>query len=196
MITCLKYFIPLAIVSLASCSGCSNSNIQATKPGLIMDVFPFKITSTAFLSGDTIPILYTCDSTNISPPLNWTNEYNNTASFAIIMDDPDAPSATWVHWIVYNIPGEVRELPAHLPMDSVLPNGIKQGFTSFRTIGYGGPCPPEGMHRYFFKLYALDAKLNVPARLTKTELLNAMSGHIQGEAELMGRYIRRKKTNN
>jgi Raf kinase inhibitor-like YbhB/YbcL family protein len=138
-------------------------------------------------------MLYTCDSTNISPPLNWTNEFNNTGSFAIIMDDPDAPMGTWVHWIIYNIPGSALSLAAHFPMDSVLADGSKQGFTSFRTTGYGGPCPPEGVHRYFFKLYALDAKLNVPARLTKSQLLEAMKGHIQGETELMGRYFRRKK---
>ena len=189
----LKYFMLFIIASLASCSGCNNTNIQATEHGHIIDVFPFRLTSPAFLSGDTIPALYTCDSTNISPPLNWVNEFNNTASFAIIMDDPDAPMQTWVHWIVYNIPGDKLNLPAHFPMDSVLADGTKQGFTGFHTTGYGGPCPPEGVHRYFFKLYVLDAKLNVPAGLTKSQLLDAMKGHILGETEMFGKYILKEK---
>jgi Raf kinase inhibitor-like YbhB/YbcL family protein len=191
--TRLKYFIPFIIASMASCTSCSNKDIQATDHGHIVDVFPFLLTSPAFLSGDTIPMLYTCDSTNISPPLHWKTEPNNTASFALIMDDPDAPAGTWVHWIVYNIPGKDTGLAKHFPMDSVLSNGIKQGFSSFRTTGYGGPCPPEGTHRYFFKLYALDAILNVPSRLTKTQLLAAMNGHILGETEMTGRYTRKKK---
>jgi Raf kinase inhibitor-like YbhB/YbcL family protein len=184
--------MPFIIASLASCSSCSNTNIEATKPGFISDVFPFTLRSSAFLSGDTIPMLYTCDSANISPPLNWTNQFNNTGSFAIIMDDPDAPVQIWVHWIVYNIPATIFNLPAHFPMDSVLPDGTKQGYTSFKTTGYGGPCPPDGIHHYHFKLYALDTKLNVRSRLTKMQLLDAMKGHIQGETELVGRYGRKK----
>ncbi len=189
----LKYFLLLIIASLASCTGCGNTNVQATQPGGIIPVSPFSLTSTAFRNGDTIPSIYTCDSTNISPPLHWSNPPANTGSFAIIMDDPDAPIDTWVHWIVYNIPAADTSLANHVPMDSALANGIKQGYTSFRTTGYGGPCPPEGVHHYFFKLYALDTKLNAPARLTKTQLLNAMHGHVIGETELMGRYTRKKK---
>jgi Raf kinase inhibitor-like YbhB/YbcL family protein len=109
------------------------------------------------------------------------------------MDDPDAPMANWVHWIVYNIPVSDTLLPSHIRMDSSLANGIKQGLTSFRITGYGGPCPPEGIHRYFFKIYALDTKLKVPASLTKSQLLNSMKGHILAEADLMGRYSRTKK---
>lgn len=189
----LKYLIPILFTSLVSCSSCGNSNIEATNHGLLTDVFPFLFSSSAFKSGDTIPMVYTCDSTNISPPLHWSNPPANTGSFAIIMDDPDAPMGTWVHWILYNIPTSDTGLAAHFPMDSVLADGTKQGFTSFRTTGYGGPCPPDGVHRYFFKLYALDAKLSVPAGLTKAELLNAMKGHILGETELVGRYSRKKK---
>jgi len=188
----VKYFIPFIAASLASCSSCTNTNIQATKPGAIEDVFPFQLTSPAFRSGDEIPMLYTCDSTNISPALHWNNPPANTVNYAIIMDDPDAPMGTFVHWVVYNIPASDTGLALHFPMDSTLSNGIKQGFTSFQIIGYGGPCPPDGMHRYFFKLYALNAKLNIPAGLTKTQLLNAMKGHILGETELMGKYIRKK----
>jgi Raf kinase inhibitor-like YbhB/YbcL family protein len=190
---CLKFFFPLIVLSLASCSsGCNNTNIKATNGDVLPKVEPFKLSSPAFHEGDNIPMLYTCDSTNISPALHWNKPYNNTASFALIMDDPDAPMGTWVHWVVYNIPATDTSLPMHFPMDSTLSNGIKQGYTSFRTTGYGGPCPPDGMHRYFFKLYALDAKLNLPAGLTKTQLLNAMKGHILAEADLMGRYIKKK----
>ena len=108
------------------------------------------------------------------------------------MDDPDVPTQAWVHWIVYNIPPADTVLATHFPMDSVLRNGTKQGFTSFQTTGYGGPCPPEGTHRYYFKLFALDAQLNIPAMLNRSQLLNAMKGHILAEADLMGRYARRK----
>jgi Raf kinase inhibitor-like YbhB/YbcL family protein len=191
--TRLKYIIPLIIVSLTSCSGCGDTNIEATKSGLIVDVFPLHLTSTAFKSGDTIPTLYTCDSTDISPELHWDSRPTNTASFALIMDDPDAPMGTWVHWIVYNIPDTVTEFPMHFPKDSVLANGTKQGYTSFRMTGYGGPCPPDREHRYYFKLYALDIKLNIPAMLNKPQLLNAMKGHVLAEADLMGRYTKKKK---
>jgi Raf kinase inhibitor-like YbhB/YbcL family protein len=187
-----QYFILLLVASLASCSSCTNTNIRATQPGPISDVFPFQLTSPAFHSGDEIPMLYTCDSSNISPALHWSNPPANTANMALIMDDPDAPNQTWVHWVVYNIPATDTGLAMHFPIDSTLSNGIKQGFTSFQTIGYGGPCPPTGVHRYFFKLYALDANLKIPAGLTKTQLLNAMKGHILGETELMGKYIRKK----
>lgn len=192
--TCLKYIIPAFLATLASCSSCSNTNIQATKPGFIQDVFPLLLTSPAFKSGDTIPMLYTCDSTNISPELHWNHALTNTVSYALIMDDPDAPMGTWVHWLVYNIPVSDSCLAVNFPKDSVLVDGTKQGFTSFRMIGYGGPCPPEGVHRYYFKLYALDSKLNVPSGLNKPQLLNAMKGHILAEADLVGRYARKKKT--
>ncbi len=109
------------------------------------------------------------------------------------MDDPDAPMGTWVHWIVYNIPATDTGLTMNFPKDSVLANGTKQGYTSFRAIGYGGPCPPNGVHRYYFKLYALDAKLNVPAGLNKPQLLNAMKGHTLAEADFVVRYARKKK---
>ena len=187
---CLNYFIPLII--FAVCSSCSNNTIKATNTDEPPPVITLRLSSPAFANGDTIPMLYTCDSSNISPELHWNNPFKNTASFTLIMDDPDAPMQTWVHWIVYNIPATDTSLPTHFPMDSVLAGGIKQGYSSFRTTGYGGPCPPDKMHRYYFKLYALDAKLNVPARLTKTQLLNTMNGHILAEADLMGRYARKK----
>jgi Raf kinase inhibitor-like YbhB/YbcL family protein len=186
-----KAFLPILLISLAIFLGCNNTTIQATHTGKIPSVEPFRLSSPDFTEGGKIPMLYTCDSTNISPALYWNNPFHNTGSFALIMDDPDVPTQAWVHWIVYNIPATDTSLAAHFPMDSVLANGTKQGFTSFQITGYGGPCPPNGIHRYYFKLYALDAKLNVRARLTKTQLLNAMKGHILAEADLMGKYIKK-----
>jgi Raf kinase inhibitor-like YbhB/YbcL family protein len=188
----LKFLVPLVVFLIAIIEGCNNNTIKATHPSDLPSITPFRLSSPAFNNGDNIPAIYTCDSSDISPSLHWNNPFNNTSTYALIMDDPDAPVNTWVHWIVYNIPAADTALEMHAPVDSTLTNGIKQGLTSFRKIGYGGPCPPEGSHRYFFKLYALDTKLNVPAGLTKQQLLNAMKGHILAEADLMGRYTRNK----
>jgi Raf kinase inhibitor-like YbhB/YbcL family protein len=187
-----KYFFPLLIFSLLCFYGCNNTNIKAVDTGAVPTIKPFYLSSPAFNAGDFIPMLYTCDSTNISPALKWNQPLANTASFALIMDDPDVPTQPWVHWIVYNIPATDTSLAMHCPMDSVLANGTKQGFTSFRTTGYGGPCPPDGIHHYYFKLYAVDTKLNVPAGLTKSQLLSAMKGHILAEADLTGKYTKKK----
>ena len=149
-----------------------------------------KLTSSAFKDGAMIPARYTCDGKDISPPLNWSEVPEGTQSFTLICDDPDAPIGTWVHWVVYNIPDNVTALPENvLPHKSVMGN-ILQGMTDFRRIGYGGPCPPRGTHRYYFKIYALDTMLNLPAGATKRELLRAMEGHILVEGQLMGRYGR------
>lgn len=191
-------FVPFFcfMVSMLFLSGCHNQTIKATDEQKIPAVKPFRLSSPNFTDGGFIPMLYTCDSLNFSPALCWNNPFNNTKSFALIAEDPDVPTQPWVHWIVYNIPASDTCLAAHFPMDSVLKNGIKQGFTSFCITGYAGPCPPDGMHRYYFKLFALDTILNVPPRLTKQQLLNAMKTHILAEANLMGRYIRRKNNNN
>ncbi len=175
-------------------SSCNGGNVQATRTET-SSVIPFSLTSPAFIQGSMIPALYACDSTNISPELHWNRPFTTVAAFALIMDDPDVPTQPWVHWLVYNIPATDTVLPMHFPMDSVLTNGTKQGLTSFRITGYGGPCPPDGVHRYYFKLYALDTKINLPSCDTKSQLLNAMNGHILGEADLMGKYTRKKLTN-
>jgi len=149
------------------------------------------LTSSAFTHGAMIPKKYTCDGRDISPPLSWSDPPEKTESFALIMDDPDAPMGTWVHWVLYNIPATARSLSEGVPTDAELPDGSRQGRNSWHRIGYGGPCPPSGTHRYFFKLYALDTKLNLASGVTKEELLQAMAGHIVAQAELMGRYSRR-----
>ena len=151
-----------------------------------------ELKSSAFQPGAMIPAKYTCDGEDISPPLNWSDPPAGTKSVALISDDPDAPVGTWVHWVMWNIPASTRALEENLPKKASLPNEARQGTTDFRRIGYGGPCPPSGTHRYFFKLYALDATLNLPASTTKKDLENAMQGHILAQAELIGKYHRRR----
>ncbi len=146
--------------------------------------------SPAFEEEEMIPGKYTCDGMDVSPPLSWTSVPDGTQSLALICDDPDAPMGTWVHWVLFNIPATTGELPENVPSEKVLTNGAKHGINDFRTFGYGGPCPPGGIHRYYFKLYALDTELNLEAGAAKKDLLNAMEGHILAESQLMGRYKR------
>jgi Raf kinase inhibitor-like YbhB/YbcL family protein len=148
------------------------------------------ITSTAFYYGGMIPREYTCDGRNISPPLMWKGVPEGTKSLALICDDPDAPAGIWVHWVLYDIPATDNELFKGVSHAQVLENGAKQGINDFRKFGYGGPCPPSGTHRYFFRIYALDTKLTQAKGLTKSGLLNAMKGHILAEGQLMGNYTR------
>jgi Raf kinase inhibitor-like YbhB/YbcL family protein len=151
-----------------------------------------QLTGSAFLEGAPIPGKYTCDGQDISPPLKWKNVPQGTRSIALICDDPDAPVGTWVHWVLYGLPGSVTELPEGVPNTTNLPNGAKQGLNDFGRIGYGGPCPPgKSAHRYFFKLYALDTELSLPPKATKKDLLRAMEGHILAEGQLMGTYKRK-----
>jgi Raf kinase inhibitor-like YbhB/YbcL family protein len=151
----------------------------------------FQISSNAFPNGETIPKKFTCDGPDVSPQLSWKNAPPAAQSFALIMDDPDAPVGTWVHWVLYNLPANTKELPEGVEKQEKLASGAAQGRNDFRKIGFGGPCPPPGKpHRYFFKLYALDAKVSLSAGATKADLERAMKGHILGDAELMGRYGR------
>lgn len=149
-----------------------------------------EIKSSAFGSGEMIPVKYTCDGADFSPPLEWTAGPAGTKSFALICDDPDAPMGTWVHWVVYDIPATATMLAEGITREKELPGGGTQGVNDFRRIGYGGPCPPGGTHRYFFKLYALDAALSLKPGITKDQLLKAMKGRILAEAQLMGTYRR------
>jgi Raf kinase inhibitor-like YbhB/YbcL family protein len=146
--------------------------------------------SSAFNEGDLMGAKYTCDGADVSPPLSWTGFPDETESFALICDDPDAPVGTWVHWVFYDIPASVSDLPEHVSTDKNPNVGGTQGVNDFRKIGYGGPCPPGGTHRYYFKLYALDRELGLAPGVTKQKLFAAMKGHILAEAQLMGRYRR------
>ncbi len=151
----------------------------------------FDLTSKAFKNGAEIPQVYTCQGRDASPPLAWSGTPSGTRSFALVCDDPDAPLGTWVHWVYYDIPAHVSALPESIPKTArPAPGGI-QGRSSFGDIGYGGPCPPWGTHRYHFRLYALDTVLGLESGVKKKELLRAMEGHVLGTAELMGTY--RKK---
>jgi Raf kinase inhibitor-like YbhB/YbcL family protein len=150
-----------------------------------------KLTSTAFSEGGMIPAQYTCNGPDVSPPLNWEDVPEETKSLALIADDPDAPVGTWVHWVLYNLPADTHELQEDLPKTKVLPNVAMQGTNDFRKIGYGGPCPPGGTHRYFFKLYALDELVDLNPGARKKDLLDAMKGHILAECQLMGKFSRR-----
>jgi Raf kinase inhibitor-like YbhB/YbcL family protein len=150
-----------------------------------------QISSATFSAGEAIPKKFTCDGPDVSPQLKWNDPPPNTQSIALIMDDPDAPAGTWVHWVLYDLPANTRELPEGVAKQEQLASGARQGRNDFGKIGYGGPCPPPGKpHRYFFKLYALDARLGLKAGATKADVERAMIGHILAQAELVGKYGR------
>ena len=151
------------------------------------------ITSAVFENEGEIPSKYTCDGEDISPPLEWADVPEEAKSLALICDDPDAPKKTWVHWVAYNIPVDSEGLPEAVPAGEELEAGGLQGANSWPegdNVRYGGPCPPSGTHRYFFKLYALDTELDLEAGATKEELLAAMEGHVLDSGQIMGTYIK------
>lgn len=151
----------------------------------------FLISSAAFSGGETIPKQFTCDGPDVSPQLSWKDAPPATQSFALIVDDPDAPAGTWVHWVLYDLPANARELPAGIEKQEQLRDGALQGRNDFRKIGYAGPCPPRGKpHRYYFKLYSLDRKLDLKGGATKADLEAAMKGRILKQTDLIGRYGR------
>jgi Raf kinase inhibitor-like YbhB/YbcL family protein len=152
------------------------------------EIMAMNISSDAFKSDSSIPAKYTCDAENISPSLTWSDIPAEAKSLVLIMDDPDAPRGTWDHWIIYNIPTNAKGLPENV---KTLPAGAAMGHNSWDKPTYGGPCPPNGEHRYYFKLYALDKMLTLDPGTKKEGVLEAMHGHILGEAELMGRYKRK-----
>ena len=157
---------------------------------------PLSLASSAFQGGGDIPAVHTCEGKDASPPLAWSGTPAGTKSFALIVDDPDAPDPkapqrTWVHWVLYDLPAASTGLPGAVsPKD--LPPGTREGSNDWRRTGYGGPCPPIGRHRYFFKLYALDAVLPDLGSPSKASLEKAMEGHVLAKAELMGTYQKRK----
>jgi len=154
---------------------------------------PIEIRSPAFNPGGMIPPKYACEGDDVSPPLEWSGVPAQAKSLALIADDPDAPVGDWVHWVVYDLPPSQKGLGEAVAKAESGPGGSKQGTNGWGRLGYGGPCPPSGVHRYFFKLYALDAATGLPAKATKEGLLKAMEGHILGQGELIGRYKRAKQ---
>lgn len=149
-----------------------------------------KLSSPAFDEGAPIPVIYTCDASDFSPALEWEDAPEGTQSFALICDDPDAPAGTWTHWLIYGIPGPAFRLAAKIPAQADHPSGLRQGLNSWGRIGYGGPCPPSGTHRYFFTLYALDCKLDLEPEASREALEAAMEGHVLTTAQTMGTYKR------
>lgn len=144
-----------------------------------------KIESSQFQNSEKIPTKYTCDGADINPPLKISDVPDGAKSLVLIMDDPDAPGGTWVHWTIWNILSDTTEIP-----ENSFPSGAIQGITSSKTSGYHGPCPPSGVHRYFFKLFALDSVLDLPADSQVSQLMQAMNGHILEQSELIGVYSR------
>ena len=151
-----------------------------------------KISSPAFEPNGSIPSKYTCDGDDVSPPLEWSGIPPKTRSVALICDDPDAPRGVFVHWVLYNVPPTAKGLPEHVAAKRELPDGSRQGTNDFGKVGYGGPCPPSGTHRYRFTLYALDAELRGPASATRKDVDAAMKGHVLETAQLTGVYTRKQ----
>lgn len=149
------------------------------------------VKSSAFEHEGPIPREYTCDGADVSPPLSWDDGPAGTQCYALIMDDPDAPGPQpWVHWVAWNIPGPA--LVDVIPKQATMDDGMMQGMNSWPKVGYGGPCPPSGTHRYYFKVYALDTDLDLGSATTKEMLLAAMANHILAQGELMGTYQRQR----
>lgn len=171
---------------LATASGCQTSEpSQSQELSEGETTMALEISSPAFKDGETIPVEYTCNGKNISPPLAWSGLPAGTQTLALIADDPDAPMGTWVHWVLYNLPASTVELPAGVQNPGI------EGTNSNRKTGYAGPCPPPGKpHRYFFKLYALDTSLALVPGATKAELEEAIRGHILAEGQFMGIFSR------
>lgn len=177
-------FVFWGVMILALCG----TNMQARVGIESMAKNGFSVTSSAFTEGNAIPKRYTCDGENISPDLAWTGVPEGTQSFAIIVDDPDAPSKTWVHWIVYNMPATITQLSG-----GVNTAQFATGLNDFGNTQYGGPCPPSGIHRYRFTVYALDILLPKEAGISKQKLLALMDGHILAQNILTGVYARTKQ---
>jgi Raf kinase inhibitor-like YbhB/YbcL family protein len=172
------------LLGLGACGGDQPVVVDDSLPALLLE-------SDALEAEGTIPQLYTCDGSDVSLPLNWSEPPAGTQSLALIFDDVDAPVGTWVHWVLFNIPPDVRSLPEGVPADPIVQGLGEHGSNSWGNLGYGGPCPPKGgPHRYTFRLYALDATLDLEVGASRADLDRAMDGHILGAGQLVGRYGR------
>lgn len=177
----------VGLAATLSVWGCKRSLTTSAELSAAMTM---QLESDAFTDQSSIPAKYTCDGENISPALTWDAPPSDAQSLALIVDDPDAPGQTFSHWVVYDLPVELRQLSEGLPPQPILLEGGVQGKNDFGRYGYGGPCPPSGTHRYFFQLFALDTLLNLPPGATKEEAIAAMKNHVLAGAELVGRYSR------
>jgi Raf kinase inhibitor-like YbhB/YbcL family protein len=181
----MKQILFLSVVFVILLSSCTSTSTSTPEADMSLT-----LKSTAFGNGQSIPAKYSCIGKNVSPDLAWGDPPAGTQSFALIVDDPDAPMGTWVHWVLFNIPADKRSLPEDVPVTgkNADPNAIYVGKNSSGNMHYDGPCPPSGMHRYYFKLYALDTIVNLLPGASKEELLKQMEGHILAQGELMGTF--------
>ena len=174
----------LSLCAVTGCHGAPLPQLGAGSPSI-------QLTAGSFNNNGRIPASFTCDGANTSPPLTWSSPPAATKSFALILDDPDAPMGSFVHWVIYNLPATDRSLPAAVPKQGQLSDGARQGRNDFGETGYGGPCPPgHSEHHYRFVLYAADAVLSLPAGATKQQVEDALKGHIVARGVLVGRYSR------
>ena len=184
--------IMIIVISCSLCiSFCAKSQKQS-RESKTMEAVTMKLTSTAFNEKDTIPAKFSCEGDDVSPELAWTGAPENVKSFALICDDPDAPMGTWIHWVVINIPPDISGFEEGIKFsEDSLYTGTIECMNSFKRVSYGGPCPPPGpVHRYFFKLYALDTMLDLTTQSHKEDVEKAMEGHILAQTSLMGTYKR------
>jgi Raf kinase inhibitor-like YbhB/YbcL family protein len=182
---------PVVALLLLTLIGCGQAPPPSVAPAPSGDQPErLQLASRAFAPEETIPATYTCDGEDISPPLQWNGPPQGTQTLALIVDDPDAPGGTWTHWVLYSLSPDTTTLSEGVPPQAELPDGSRQGLNSWRRLGYGGPCPPSGSHRYVFRLYALDTQLDVPSGASKDQVLRAMEGHVLAQGELIGRYSR------
>jgi Raf kinase inhibitor-like YbhB/YbcL family protein len=183
--------VPAALAIAVLTPACDAGHSQPVTPPSEGGRMSFSLSSDAFPDHNPVPVRHTCSGPNVSPRLKWTEAPAGAGAFALIVDDPDAPGGNFVHWVLYNLDPQVKELAEGVPATDRLPGGALQGRNGFGKIGYGGPCPPPGKpHRYFFTLYALDGKLNLASGATREQLEKAMQGHILGKAQLMGTFQR------
>lgn len=194
---CLVALILLALSACQKGSSPAPQNTAQPTPTAAPNSSPalkgaIKLTSEAFADNGMMPPKYTCDGDNVSPPLKWEGVPEKAKMLALIADDPDAPNGTWTHWLLFNLSASAKELPENIPPENQPASVATHGTNDFKKLGYGGPCPPSGTHRYFFKLYALDVELKLDAGATKDELLKAMEGHVLAEGQLVGKYEKKK----
>ena len=179
-----KHFVILSLIYIIVSKSLAQTNMKEIKMEKI------NLTSSSFKNGELIPSKYTCDGKNISPSLSWDKPSDEIKRFAIIVEDPDSPGGTFVHWIVYNIPSNIKNLPEDITPIKNIPDEVLLGTNSYGHIGYSGPCPPSGTHRYIFKIYGLSNAVHLEAGAEKGELMRAMQKYIITEGELMGKYKR------
>jgi Raf kinase inhibitor-like YbhB/YbcL family protein len=178
-----------AVFALLLLAGCSNRSQQAGPATTAKETATMTLSSSAFAEGQAIPYQYTCHGQDISPPLQWSGAPAQTKSIALTVEDPDAPSGVFTHWVIFNVPATTSGFPENVSKTATLPDGSRQGKNSFGNTGYNGPCPPGGkMHHYHFKVYALDTSLQLDPGADKPDLLNAINGHVLAQGQLTGTY--------